>query len=115
MQIPMTKVRLILNNPDHLEFFIFAERLFSRVMNKRQAFDYVSREDFYKNWPAIKERVAKDAWAVNQLNFWQNVYSSWKHPTGIKRVKVKKLPKPKRFHPRSQKLAKMKGLNGENT
>ncbi len=76
LQVPVSKVRSVLKNPDHPEFFIFAGRLFSRVMNHRQAFEFVSQKNFLKMWPALQERISKDAWATTHLNFWQRTFDS---------------------------------------
>ena len=68
------RVKRILKNEHDPRFYIYAEKLFSRVNNAQEAFKYVSRRTFRKTWPVIKQRVEKDAWAKPKAQFWQNIY-----------------------------------------
>lgn len=69
------RVAKILKNENDPRFYIYAEKLFSRVSDPQIAFKYLSKELFYHKWPAIKERVARDAWAHRKVDFWQSVYA----------------------------------------
>ena len=40
----------------------------------KEAFGYVSKEVFCRQWPVIKKRIAKDAWAKGKMDFWQGIY-----------------------------------------
>ena len=68
------KVSGILNNPSDPRFYIYAEKLFSRISDPKIAFEYIPKHLFYQQWQAIKERVSKDAWAHSKVDFWQSVY-----------------------------------------
>jgi DNA-binding XRE family transcriptional regulator len=59
------------NNP---EFYIFAQRLFSRVVDQREAFEYLDKECFIRIWPKLKNRLLKDAWNKSKVAFWEKVY-----------------------------------------
>ena len=69
-----TRVKKILQNEKDPRFYIYAEKLFSRVNDPNSAFNYVSKEVFYRNWPSIKKRIEKDAWVKNRALFWQSIY-----------------------------------------
>ncbi len=73
-RLPDTRVKKILKNDKDPRFYIYAEKLFSRLNNPREAFNYVSKKTFRKTWPVIKQRVEKDAWAKKRVEFWQNIY-----------------------------------------
>jgi len=73
-RLPETRVKKILKNEGDPRFYIYAEKLFSRVNNPHEAFRYVSRRTFRRTWPVIKQRVEKDAWAKPKVQFWQYIY-----------------------------------------
>jgi len=68
------RVKRILKNENDPRFYIYAEKLFSRVNNPKIAFGYVPKEVFYHKWPIIKQRIEKDQWAKQKSDFWQGVY-----------------------------------------
>jgi len=68
------RVKKILKNEHDPRFYIYAEKLFSRVNDPKIAFDYVPREVFCRNWPNISKRIQKDAWVQGRAGFWQTVY-----------------------------------------
>ena len=68
------RVKKILHNEKDPRFFIYAEKLFSRVTEPKEAFHYVSKESFQRKWPVIRKRIEKDTWAKAKSNFWQGVY-----------------------------------------
>lgn len=82
-RLPETRVRKILKNEKNPRFYIYAEKLFSRLSSPKEAFNYVSKETFRKTWPVIKQRVEKDVWAKNKAEFWQNVYEKATRDTGV--------------------------------
>ncbi len=69
-----TRVKKILKNENDPRFYIYAEKLFSRVRNPKTAFSYVPKEIFYHQWPAIKQRIEKDKWVKQKADFWQKKY-----------------------------------------
>lgn len=73
-RLPETRVKQILKNEEDPRFYIYAEKLFSRVNNSQEAFRFISKRTFRKTWPVIKQRVEKDAWAKPKAEFWQNIY-----------------------------------------
>ena len=76
MRVDIHHVQKVLKDKNHPEFYIFAEKLFARVKDMEQAFEYVDKEMFYRTWPIIKKRVIKDTWAKPAVDFWQKVYAS---------------------------------------
>ena len=72
----LTEARVvkILNNPSDPRFYIYAEKLFSRISNPKIAFQYIPKDLFHEKWLAIKVRVSKDAWARSKVDFWQSIY-----------------------------------------
>lgn len=69
-----TRVKKILKNENDPRFYIYAEKLFSRVRNPKIAFRYVPKEIFSHQWPAIKQRIEKDRWVKPKAAFWQKKY-----------------------------------------
>ena len=68
------RVKKILHNERDPRFYIYAEKLFSRVGDPKEAFSYVSKEAFCRQWPVVRKRIAKDAWARERAGFWQGIY-----------------------------------------
>ena len=68
------RIKSILKDEKDPRFYIYAEKLFSRVNDPKVAFTYISREIFRKAWPNISKRVEKDTWAKERLVFWQSFY-----------------------------------------
>ena len=71
-----SRVKKILKNERNPRFFIYAEKLFSRISDPQIAFSFVSREVFCRNWPVIKERINRDTWNRGRADFWQNIYGN---------------------------------------
>ena len=69
-----TRVKKILKDQNDPRFYIYAEKLFSRVSDPKIAFEFMPKKVFYIAWPLIKERVQKDAWAREKSNIWQSIY-----------------------------------------
>lgn len=68
------RVKKILKDSNDPRFYIYAEKLFSRVSDPKVVFSYMPREIFLKAWPSISKRVEKDTWAKEKLAFWQGFY-----------------------------------------
>jgi len=68
------RVKRILKNEHDPRFYIYAEKLFSRVSDPKIVFDYITKEVFSRQWPLISKRVQKDAWVQGRADFWQSVY-----------------------------------------
>ena len=68
------RVKKILKDEKNPRFYIYAEKLFSRITDPKAAFDYVSKEVFCRQWPAIKQRVEMDAWSRGNADFWESFY-----------------------------------------
>lgn len=77
------RVRKILKDDKNPRFYIYAEKLFSRISDQKAAFDYVSKEVFCRQWPTIKERVEKDAWNRGRAVFWQKIYDQISNQLGV--------------------------------
>jgi HTH-type transcriptional regulator / antitoxin HipB len=69
-----TRVKGILKNEKDPRFYIYAEKLFSRVDDPKRAFGYVTKKIFFQQWPIIKRRIQKDAWGQGKIKFWQTLY-----------------------------------------
>jgi len=69
-----TRVKKILKNERNPRFYIYAEKLFSRISNPETAFSYVPKEVFCRHWPIIKQRIDKDTWNKGKADFWQKIY-----------------------------------------
>jgi len=70
-----TRVKEILKDESNPRFYIYAEKLFSRISDSQIAFSYIPKEVFYRNWPVIKQRINKDAWSRGRADFWQKIYN----------------------------------------
>jgi len=68
------QVKEILKNEGHPKFYIYAEKLFSRVNDPKMAFSIVDKVTFCKKWAGIKKRMKKDRWLENRVIFWQTIY-----------------------------------------
>ncbi len=68
----------ILKDEINPRFFIYAEKLFSRITDPRQAFEYISEETFCRNWQIIKERIERDAWVKHRVGFWEAIYKEYR-------------------------------------
>jgi DNA-binding XRE family transcriptional regulator len=68
------RVKKILEDENNPRFYIYAEKLFSRVSDARTAFSYIPKEAFYRHWPVIKRRIDKDAWGGGKAGVWQKMY-----------------------------------------
>ena len=75
MQVSEEHVQKILQNKNHPEFYIFAEKLFARVNDPKLAFEYVDKKIFYRTWLSIKKRILKDTWAKPAVDFWEKIYA----------------------------------------
>lgn len=70
-----TRVKKILEDENNPRFYIYAEKLFSRVSDPKVAFGYVPQNVFCRQWPVIKQRIEKDAWNRGRADYWQKVYN----------------------------------------
>ena len=70
-----TKVKNILKNERNPRFYIYAEKLFSRISDPQIAFSYIPKEVFCQHWPVIKQRINKDAWNKSRAEVWQKTYN----------------------------------------
>ena len=68
------KVKKILHDEGNPRFYIYAEKLFSRVSDPEAAFSYIPKEAFYRHWPIIKQRIDRDAWSRGRADVWQKMY-----------------------------------------
>jgi len=73
-------------------FFSFAAMLFSRVKDPDYAFQYMDKETFCRNWPAIKTRIKKDAWFAHMADHWQPIYEKTIEELKEKGIKIHKIP-----------------------
>ncbi len=73
-RLSKARIKRILKNENDPRFYIYAEKLFSRVNNPKIVFGYVPKEVFYNKWPVIKQRIEKDKWAKQKVDFWQTKY-----------------------------------------
>ena len=74
-QLSETRVKKILKDENDPRFYIYAEKLFSRISDPQTVFSYIPKEVFYRNWPVIKQRINKDAWGGGRVDFWQRIYN----------------------------------------
>lgn len=70
------EVKRILANPEEKGFVHYAALLFSRHsgLPKEIFKEYIRKEDFCRNWQAIKRRMRKDEWNDARIPFWDEVY-----------------------------------------
>jgi len=69
------EARGILKDEWHPEFYIFAERLFSRISSPQDAFSFIDKDVFCRQWPKIKIRMQKDKWLAGKIVFWDRAYN----------------------------------------
>ncbi len=68
------EVRNILADERHPKFYIYAEKLFSRIADPITAFSVIDKVTFCKKWPRIKKKLSRDRWLKNRAIFWQTIY-----------------------------------------
>jgi len=68
------RVKKILKNEHDPRFYIYAEKLFSRVSDPKIVFGYIPKDIFHRNWPIISKRIQKDSWVQGKAEFWQTIY-----------------------------------------
>ena len=73
-QLDEKRVKKILHNERDPRFFLYAEKLFSRVKDPKIAFEFINRDSFCREWHTIKKRIQKDTWAKVKTEFWQQMY-----------------------------------------
>ena len=78
-----TRGRKILKDEKNPRFYMYAEKLFSRISDQQEAFDYISKEVFCREWPTIKKRVETDAWSRGRADFWQKIYNRISSQLGV--------------------------------
>lgn len=69
-----SRVKNILKDEKNPRFYIYAEKLLSRITNPKTAFSYISKEVFCRQWPVIKQRINKDFWNKGKTDVWQKMY-----------------------------------------
>lgn len=72
--ISQKKIVRIFKDEESPSFYSFAAKMFSHVKDPKEAFKYMSKETFCRNWPAIKTEIKKDAWFAQMTDHWQIVY-----------------------------------------
>jgi DNA-binding XRE family transcriptional regulator len=78
-----TRVKKILKDERNPRFYMYAEKLFSRISDPQAAFDYVPKEVFCRQWPTIKQRVERDTWNRGRADFWQKIYDRISNQLGV--------------------------------
>ena len=89
-QVKENQVRGILRDEKNPRFYMYAEKLFSRVTDPSLAFDYINKKTFCRKWPNIKKRVQKDAWAQDKVETWQKIYETVFHELKSRGFHVRK-------------------------
>lgn len=69
------QIKRILKNPSNPRFYIYAEKLLSRTSDPDIALEIIDPKIFRREWPVLKKRIQKDAWARHRVAFWQSVYA----------------------------------------
>ena len=69
------QVKRILKDPSNPRFYIYAEKLLSRTSDPDIALGIIDPKIFHREWPVLKKRIQKDAWAKHRVAFWQSVYA----------------------------------------
>lgn len=77
------RVKKILEDENNPRFYIYAEKLFSRVSDPQAAFGYIPRNVFCRQWPRIQQRIKKDAWIRGRTIAWQKVYDQIADQLGV--------------------------------
>lgn len=77
------RVKKILEDENNPRFYIYAEKLFSRVRDPRIAFGYIPRNVFCRQWPVIKQRIERDAWNRGRADSWQKIYNRISDQLGV--------------------------------
>lgn len=73
------QARTILKDVNNPKFYIYAEKLFSRISDPAIAFGIINKKTFCQKWPKIKKRLKKDHWLTDRIFFWQTIYERVYH------------------------------------
>jgi len=88
------EVRAILRDPKDKRFTRFAAQLLHRAP-ANEVFNWLSKELFCRRWYGIKHRLKKDAWAAEDLGYWEKVYAILKKELKEQGVMIRQPVKPR--------------------
>ncbi len=69
------RVRQILHDERDPRFFIYAAKLLARVRDHDEVLSWISHEVWDRNWPLIRSRMIKDAWARPAVARWDRFHA----------------------------------------
>ena len=91
----INEIKMILKNPKHKNFILFASLLLARKNQPNEVFKkYINPMIFCTHWPNIKKNMRKDKWNSQRIIFWQAIYEKLRdryHKKGISFREKKKL------------------------
>ena len=99
-----SEVRKILKDAGNPKFYIYAEKLFSRVSSPKIAFSIIDKVNFCKKWPTIKKRMRKDSWLKDRVLFWQTIFERIYEGLKVRGIKLRE-PQKFKIPPERMKLA----------
>ncbi len=100
-----SKVRKILKDAENPRFYIYAEKLLSRVSSPKIAFSIIDKVTFCKKWPTIKKRMRKDSWLTDRVLFWQTIFERTYEELKGRGIKLRE-PQEFKIPPERIKLAR---------
>jgi len=100
-----SEVRKILKDAGNPKFYIYAEKLFSRVSDPKTAFSIIDKVTFCKKWPTIKKRMRKDSWLKDRVIFWQTIFERIYEELKGRGIKLRE-PQEFKVSPERMKLAR---------
>lgn len=80
----------ILKNPAHPRFVERLVVLLSRCGNPRELFSVVSREEFVRNWPKIRNYWRRVAGPSDFRDWWQTIYEEIAQVSGAKGARIER-------------------------
>jgi DNA-binding XRE family transcriptional regulator len=86
------KIKRIFKNERRPSFYSFAAIMFSHVKDPSEAFRYMDKETFCKNWPAIKTKIKTDAWFAHMAEHWQPIYEKTLAELKEEGVRIHQIP-----------------------
>lgn len=103
-KINTDEAKKILKEELNPRFIEFASLLLARANEPKKVFDnYLSRENFVKNWAKIKLRMRENKWNDSRIIFWDEIYRAVRKNVNIKGFREHK-ERPLRVDPEIKKL-----------
>lgn len=92
-RLSQAQIKNILEDQENPRFYIYAEKLLSRVSDPQKVFSLIDRKTFCQTWPVLKKRLQKDSWLAQRIDLWQMVYRRLSQQLKDKGIKIRQASK----------------------